>query len=300
MADILPPLTTKQALEKVDNSNLTCPVGYDFVDKEAFNILNTDYFRGLYLAYCPGFFDEKLHISSTMGPDHYQLGAYYLDQKLSFYGTVNSHGNLTARMQADITDKLIVHAKTEKCTLVRLYQAQVNFEYLALNYRAQFQLGSNSAIGATYIQRVTPRLSLGGEFFWASMAQESGVGYAARYETDRMVASAKVVSIGRVIMTYVQKISKKVSLATDFVYDCFSRDVKASVGYEWDISRLSSVQGMIDSDGVASALLKKEMNMGLECLLSASLDHKNKDYRLGLSLTYGLILNGDQSMVIRS
>ncbi|EFH68968.1 predicted protein [Arabidopsis lyrata subsp. lyrata] len=299
MADILPPLTTKQALEKVDNSNLTCPVGYDFLDKEAFNILNPDYFRGLYLAYCPGFFDEKLHISSTMGPDHYQLGAYYLDQKLSFYGTVNSHGDLSARMQADITDKLIVHAKTELRN-THLYQAQVNFEYLALNYRAQFQLGSNSAIGATYIQqfsvqRVTPRLSLGGEFFWASMAQESGVGYAARYETDRMfwwdseeeeeymVASAKVVSIGRVIMTYVQKISKKVSLATDFVYDCFSRDVKTSVGYEWDISRL----GMIDSDGVASAILKKEMNMGLECLLSASLDHKNKDYRLGLSLTYG-------------
>ncbi|EFH66217.1 hypothetical protein ARALYDRAFT_334563 [Arabidopsis lyrata subsp. lyrata] len=269
MADLSPPLTTKEAFEKVDNLNLTCPVGYDYVDNEAYDLLNPHYFKGLYLEYYPTFFNEKLHISSTMGTKHYQLCASYLNPKLVFMGKVNSHGRLSARVKAVITDKLIVHAHSE-----------------ALNYRAQFQLGSNSIIGATYIQRVTPRLSLGGEFFWATMAQESGVGYAARYETNKMVASAKVISTGSVIMTYVQKISKKVSLATDFVYNCFSRDVKAKVGYECDISRLSRVQGMIDSNGVAYALLKKEMKMGLASLLSACLDHMKKDYKLGLSLTY--------------
>lgn len=34
---------------------------------------------------------------------------------------------------------------------------------------------------------MTPRLSLGGEVFWAGVPRKSGIGYAARYDTDKMV-----------------------------------------------------------------------------------------------------------------
>lgn len=34
---------------------------------------------------------------------------------------------------------------------------------------------------------MTPRLSLGGEVFWAGQHRKSGIGYAARYNTDKMV-----------------------------------------------------------------------------------------------------------------
>ena len=36
-------------------------------------------------------------------------------------------------------------------------------------------------------QSVTPHLSLGGEVFWAGQHRKSGIGYAARYNTDKMV-----------------------------------------------------------------------------------------------------------------
>lgn len=49
----------------------------------------------------------------------------------------------------------------------------------------------------------------------------------------------------------------------------------------------SHVQGKIDSNGIVSALLEKRLSVGLECHLSASLDHNNKDYKLGFGLTYG-------------
>lgn len=38
-----------------------------------------------------------------------------------------------------------------------------------------------------YMQSLTPHLSMGGEVFWAGQARKSGVGYAARYNTDKMV-----------------------------------------------------------------------------------------------------------------
>lgn len=38
-----------------------------------------------------------------------------------------------------------------------------------------------------FLQSVTPNLSLGGEVFWAGQHRKSGIGYAARYNTDKMV-----------------------------------------------------------------------------------------------------------------
>lgn len=37
------------------------------------------------------------------------------------------------------------------------------------------------------LQSVTRNLSLGGEVFWAGQHRKSGIGYAARYNTDKMV-----------------------------------------------------------------------------------------------------------------
>lgn len=42
-----------------------------------------------------------------------------------------------------------------------------------------------------FMQSVSPHLSLGGEVFWAGQHRKSGIGYAARYNTDKMVIEAK-------------------------------------------------------------------------------------------------------------
>lgn len=39
---------------------------------------------------------------------------------------------------------------------------------------------------------MTPHLSLGGEVFWAGQHRKSGIGYAGRYETDKMVITSFV------------------------------------------------------------------------------------------------------------
>lgn len=42
------------------------------------------------------------------------------------------------------------------------------------------------------LQSVTQRLSLGGEVFWAGQHRKSGIGYAGRYETDKMVIANRI------------------------------------------------------------------------------------------------------------
>nr|GMD52684.1 mitochondrial import receptor subunit TOM40-1-like [Ipomoea batatas]GMD54425.1 mitochondrial import receptor subunit TOM40-1-like [Ipomoea batatas] len=157
---------------------------------------------------------------------------------------------------------------------------------LGKDYRFQFQLGSGALLGASYIQSVTPYLSLGGEVFWAGQHRKSGIGYVARYNTDKMVAAGQVASTGIVALSYVQKVSEKVSLASDFMYNYLSRDVTASFGYDY-ILRQCRLRGKIDSNGCIAAFLEERLNMGLNFILSAEVDHKKKDYKFGFGLTVG-------------
>ncbi|XP_023632595.1 mitochondrial import receptor subunit TOM40-1-like [Capsella rubella] len=99
------------------------------------------------------------------------------------------------------------------------------------------------------------------------------------YLAQNYVANFSLETRGVIGASYIQA-----SLATEFVYNCFSRDVNTSIGYDCD-SEMAQVQGKIGSNGVASAYLFKGWNMGLDCILSASFDLKNKDYMLGLSFS---------------
>ncbi|KAJ0264531.1 Mitochondrial import receptor subunit TOM40-1 [Hirschfeldia incana] len=309
MADLFPPLVTAQiddkpkADEKVDYSNLPCPVPYEELHREAYMSLKADTFEGLRFDFSKGL-NQKFALchSVMMGPTevpsqspetvikiptaHYEFGANYADPKLMLVGRVMTDGRVSARVRADLTDKLMVKANAQLTSEPHMSQAMFNFDYMGSDYRAQVQFANSALIGATYIQSVTPRLSLGGEVFWAGVPRKSGIGYAARYETDKMVASGQVASTGLMVMNYVQKVSDKVSLATDFMYNYFSREAVASVGYDYML-RQARVRGKIDSNGVASALLEERLSMGLNFSLSAELDHKKKDYKFGFGLTVG-------------
>ncbi|KAI0531394.1 hypothetical protein KFK09_000948 [Dendrobium nobile] len=156
----------------------------------------------------------------------------------------------------------------------------------SLNFRTQFQIGNNAFYGGNYIQSVTPNLSLGGEVFWLGHQRKSGIGFAARYNTDKMVATGQVASTGVVALSYVQKVSEKVSFASDLMYNQMTRDVTASFGYDY-ILRQCRLRGKIDSNGVVSSFLEERLNMGVNFILSAEVDHRKKDYKFGFGMTVG-------------
>jgi mitochondrial import receptor subunit TOM40 len=95
---------------------------------------------------------------------------------------------------------------------------------------------------------VTPALSVGGEAFWLGAQRKSGVGVAARLADDACVATAQLASTGLVSLTYVHKVSDKVSLASDFMYNWNSREATASVGYDY-ILRQCRLRARVDSHG---------------------------------------------------
>ncbi|KAJ4832274.1 hypothetical protein Tsubulata_012221 [Turnera subulata] len=288
--------------KKVDYLDLPTPIPYEEIHRESLMSLKPEFFEGLRFDFSKGLNQNfSLSHSVLMGPmelpsqggetfktpiANYEFGANYADPKLMLVGRVLTDGRLNARVKWDITDDIGLRANAQLTSEPHMSHCIAHIDYKRKNWRSQFQFGNGALLGMTYIQTVTPNLALGGEVFWAGVPRKSGVGYAARYETDKMVATGQVASTGMVALSYVQKISQKVLLATEFMYNYLSRDATASVGYDYQL-RQARVRGKIDSNGCVSAFLEERLNPGLIFLLSAEMDHKKKDYKFGFGLTVG-------------
>nr|XP_043610248.1 mitochondrial import receptor subunit TOM40-1-like [Erigeron canadensis] len=299
-----PPAPPAEAIkpEKVNYLDLPCPIPYEEIHREALMSLKAEHFEGMRLDLTKGL-NQKFSLSHSvlMGPmevpsqsaetfkiptAHYDFGANYIDPKLMLIGRVMTDGRVNARVKCDLSENLTLKANAQLSSEPHMSNGMANFDYKGTDYRAQLQLGNGGLIGASYIQSVTPHLSLGGEVFWAGQHRKSGLGYAARYNTDKMVATGQIASTGMVALSYVQKVTEKVSLASDFMYNYMSKDVTASCGYDY-ILRQCRLRGRIDSNGCVSGFLEERLSLGLNFIVSAEVDHKKKDYRFGLGLTIG-------------
>ncbi|MBA0822672.1 hypothetical protein Goarm_019459 [Gossypium armourianum] len=174
--------------------NLPCPIPFEEIHREALMSLKPETFEGLRFDFTKGL-NQKFSLSHSvsMGPteipsqsaetikiptSHYEFGANYIDPnvvrsimgfpQLMLIGRVLTDGRLNARVKWDLTDNLTVKANAQLTNEPHMSHGMFNFDY----------------------KSVTPHLSLGGEVFWAGQHRKSGIGYAGRYETDKMVLAA--------------------------------------------------------------------------------------------------------------
>lgn len=287
---------------EVDWLNLPCPIPYDEIQREIMMSLKPDLFEGLRFDFTKPL-NQKFSLShsvfmgSTEVPSqstdtvkvpsaHYEFGANFLDPKCMLVGRILTDGRLSARVKCDLTDNLALKINAQLTNEPHYSQGMFNFDYKGKDFRSQLQLGNNAFYGGNYIQSVSPHLALGGEIFWLGHQRKSGVGFAARYNTDKMIGIGQFASTGIVSLSYVQKVSEKVSLASDFMYNHMSRDSTASVGYDY-LLRQCRLRGRIDTNGCVAAYLEERLNMGVNFVLSAEIDHWKKDYKFGFGMTVG-------------
>ncbi|KAL9330294.1 hypothetical protein ACSQ67_005297 [Phaseolus vulgaris] len=307
-----PPPPPPAAVETVvDYFNLPCPIPFEELHREAMMSLKPDLFEGMRFDFTK-MLNQKftLNHSVLMGPTEipsqstetikiptaqYEFGSTFIDHpRLLLWGRILTDGRLNARVKCDLSENLTFKANAQLTNEPHMSHGMFNFDYKGKDYRSQFQLGNGALLGASYIQvwdlhtfcKCDAALIIGREVFWAGQHRKSGIGYAARYNTEKMVATGQVASTGMVLLSYVQKVSEKVSLASEFMCNYLSRDVTASFGYDY-ILRQCRLRGKVDSNGCVAAFLEERLNMGLNFILSAELDHRKKDYKFGFGLTVG-------------
>ncbi|XP_077241492.1 mitochondrial import receptor subunit TOM40-1-like [Tasmannia lanceolata] len=303
---VAPPADSKESEnkkeEKIDYLNLPCPIPFEEIQREALMSLKPEFFEGMRFDFTKGL-NQKFSLSHSVfmgsvevpsqSPEtikvptsHYEFGANFLDPKLMLVGRILTDGRLTARAKCDLTDNLTMKITAQLQNEPHFSQGTFNFDYKGKDFRSQFQMGNNALYGINYIQSVSPHLALGSEAFWFGQQRKSVIGFAARYNTEKMVAAGQVASTGIVSLSYVQKVSEKVSLGSDFLYNLMTRDVTASFGYDY-ILRQCRLRGKLDSNGRVGAYLEERLNMGVQFILSAEIDHPKKDYKFGFGMTLG-------------
>lgn len=287
-----------------DYNNLPCPVKYEELQRETLMSLKPDLFEGLK-------FDFSKPLNMNFAVTHsiymgnvempmggggatlkvpvgtYEFGANLISSKGDMMiGRITNDGRLTGRVKYDINE--MVSAKTQLQLVQDEGQSHVmlDLDFKGKDWNSQAKVGNGGFYGFNYLQSVTPNLALGGETFWLSQAMKSGVGFAARHQGTQHIATAQIATTGLVSLNYAHRVSEKVTLASDFMWNWNTREPAASFGYDYML-RQCRLRGKIDTDGKVGAYLEERVNVGVNFILSAELDHVKKDYKFGFGMTVG-------------
>lgn len=195
-------------------------------------------------------------------------------------------GRLSGRLKADVLDWLGFKLHMQLSNEAGQSQVMFDSDIKGHDWNAQLKLGNPSFIGANYFQSITPKLSAGGEFFWLQSNLKSGVGLALRHTGDKHVATLQLATTGIMSMGYAHKVSDKITLASDFLWQWQSREATATLGFDCML-RQCRLRGKIDSNGVVSSYLEERFAPGINFVLSAELDHAHGNHRFGFGVVAG-------------
>ena len=201
-------------------------------------------------------------------------------------GRASADGRVTGRFKYDPAPWASLKAQFGLNGEPGMTQYMVDLDLTGRDWNSTAKLGSSGFHGLNYFQSVTPRLSLGGEVFYLAAQRRSGVGLALRHEGESSVSTAQVANTGLLALSYIQRVNPKVALGADFTWNLTSREAQASFGYDYTL-RNARLRGKIDSDGKIGALMEQRINVGVNFVLSAELDHAKKDYKFGFGMTIG-------------
>ncbi|MCL7046237.1 hypothetical protein MKW94_027689 [Papaver nudicaule] len=288
-----PPKEFQKEEEKIKNTDLPCPVPYEEIHREVLTTLYPDLFEDLRFDFkginqsfslSPAMLTDPKEASETIiCTSYYESVANFLDSHLMLATRVMADGKLNASL---------------KCNLTKELRSIVSFDYKDEHSRTHLQLGNggidsriwlplgdDALLGASYIKSITPGLSLGSQVFLGGQHRKPALSLGARFDNDKMVVSWNTTSTGMVAFSYVQKVSGKVSLAFDNMYNYKSGEETMSVGCDCVFTKCR-LRGKIDSNGCVAGFLEQQLdNKGLNFVFSAVIDTKRKDSRFGFGLS---------------
>ncbi|KAK0281523.1 translocase of outer mitochondrial membrane [Friedmanniomyces endolithicus] len=188
--------------------------------------------------------------------------------------------------------------------------AQVSLEqdYVGNDFTAQLKSinpsllegGLTGMFVGSYLQSVTPRLSLGLEGVWqkpgGGMGPEAALSYAARYKGDDWIASAQLLTQGGLQGSYWRRLTDKVETGVDVNLQFAGlsganammgggrKEGTATLGAKYEFSR-SIFRAQVDSQGKIGCLLDKVIAPPVRVTFAGEMDHAKNQAKLGLAVS---------------
>jgi len=278
--------------QRIERTYLPNPGSYEDLNLEATMVLRPNFFDGfqfnVMLPVSPVFqVGHSWNMGSHQIQPNYAFSANYFSNQLvmmsrldPFGGRVN--GRIFINHTPSLTSKIMADVGSEPHSSKGTW----DLDYRGSDSCAQLKVGNGGIVAVSYLQSITPTISMGGEGFYQGKNRFSAITAAIKYNSKTDVASFTMASFGPIILSYLRKVSARCSLATELFWDMRGRDTMLTVGYRYDLNK-ATLSGQIDSNGRVAGYIEEKLNPGLSLLLSGELDHSKAEYKFGFGIQIG-------------
>lgn len=159
--------------------------------------------------------------------------------------------------------------------------------------------GLTGIVVASFLQTITPKLSLGIEGVYqkppsAAGPEDTTLSYLGRYVEKDWIATAQIASQGIYSLTYWRRLSPKVQVGAECQLVTASPPIAplgvikkegiTAVGAKYEFMN-SVFRGQIDTAGKVSCLFEKRLANALMFTFSGELDHPKNSVNIGVAIT---------------
>lgn len=165
-----------------------------------------------------------------------------------------------------------------------MHDAQFDYNGGSRTWSAKLAWQGAYILGGNFTQRLMPTLQVGGEltaaFFNGQISPFGSVGLRWAQGKDSVCAMANKMPVNDSIearVSYVRKISERLTLGTEYKLVAPSKESGLQLAYEYAF-RQSRIQGLVDTEGKVSCFVQDYQGFGA----SGMIDYVRGDYKFGM------------------
>eukprot|EP00924_Labyrinthula_sp_SR-Ha-C_P001024 augustus_masked-scaffold_7-processed-gene-11.67-mRNA-1 protein AED:0.10 eAED:0.11 QI:0/-1/0/1/-1/1/1/0/365 len=283
------------------------PGPFDKSDQDAQRILKPDIYDGARLEQNKPLgqnfsVSHSLWLGSALLPppgNNYNFGTTLVlnEGRTMLLGRVGNDLRVDAQWHQEIIQPQRLVSKVISSITARSDQSvtHANIDYNGDDFNASLKLAKGPMVAASYFQKVSKNIALGGEGFHHTGQGMTHLFLRGKWASEGITntpfakgscLNLTVSTMGALGANFVRKVSDRVSLACEVEYSVDSGQSRANVGYEFML-RQSKISGVIGTDGIIQNQLQEAIAPGFQIVFNSILDHSKDTHRFGYGVQIG-------------
>ncbi|KAF8472505.1 mitochondrial import receptor subunit TOM40 [Kalaharituber pfeilii] len=244
----------------------------------------------------------------AQGLPPYTLATLFGNSNLFMQGNIDNDGNLNGRFNYRWNSNLVSKLSAQVAHSPGQSLLSIENDYTGQDFSACLKAlnpsfldrGITGIFIGSYLQAITPKLSLGLEMMWqrpsGAMGPETAITYMARYASKDWIMTGQLQGQGALQATYWRKIADKLDAGVECQLALLGgsggammggpprREGATSVGAKYEF-RASTFRAQIDSTGRLGCVLEKRVAPAVTLTFAGDMDHLKNQAKVGMAVS---------------
>lgn len=275
-----------------DDGSFLNPGGFDEVNQEAAAILRPNFIDGLSFNFNAPVSESfmlgsAVELNAKDRSSAFAMTANYFTNRVVMLSRMTpNNGRLNGRVFISHTPLLTTKVVADVSSEPDSSRISCDVDYRTSRSSSQMKFATGRIIAFNHLQSLLPHFAVGMEALVQTQSGFGAITFALKHHNPSRVVSLSAASFGPLVASYVRKVSQKVSLATELLWDTRTNESHLTLGYKFDLSS-ATVIGHVDSLGRVAATLEERVNPALSLTLSSELDHVKEKHSFGFGINIG-------------